>query len=470
MSFLSFNFGSGQFSSKINALAENIGKLAVSIAGVSGNVEDTSDKLSQQAGLLEQIAEGSTQIASQSSSVIDFAKSAYAKTEAAEKAATETSDRLQVTLENASNLAQEVKLLGRDLEVVRASLDKVRTISVEIDSIAQKTNLLSLNAAVEAARAGESGRGFTVVASEFKALSDHTANATIQITDLLAQLTKDTASLAEKSKNSVKVAEELEANTSGVGQAVSEVPKSLRRVSEAQSQIVDATQDIAGAVNGIQHDIREISEGISFSAENVGLARDELSILTGISETAISAFAELGVKSADTPYIEVVTSLAKKISKAFEDGIKDGSLHERELFDREYAPIEGTNPVQYTTGFTRFCDSILPAFQEPMLDFSNKIVFCAVVDDNGYLPTHNAKFSHPQRPTDPEWNAGNSRNRRIFNDKVGLAAGKNKKPFLLQAYRRDMGNDTFALMKDLSAPIVVNGAHWGGVRLAYKVD
>jgi len=49
MSFLSFNFGSGQFSSKINALAENIGKLAVSIAGVSGNVEDTSDKLSQQA-------------------------------------------------------------------------------------------------------------------------------------------------------------------------------------------------------------------------------------------------------------------------------------------------------------------------------------------------------------------------------------------------------------------------------------
>jgi methyl-accepting chemotaxis protein len=38
---------------------------------------------------------------------------------------------------------------------------------------------------------------------------------------------------------------------------------------------------------------------------------------------------------------------------------------------------------------------------------------------------------------------------------------------LLQAYRRDMGNDTYALMKDLSAPIYVNGKHWGAVRLAY---
>ena len=53
-------------------------------------------------------------------------------------------------------------------------------------------------------------------------------------------------------------------------------------------------------------------------------------------------------------------------------------------------------------------------------------------------------------------------------DRTGLAAGRNKKPFLLQTYRRDMGGGVFKMMKDLSAPIRVQGRHWGGLRLAYR--
>jgi methyl-accepting chemotaxis protein len=89
------------------------------------------------------------------------------------------------------------------------------------------------------------------------------------------------------------------------------------------------------------------------------------------------------------------------------------------------------------------------------------------VDRNGYLPTHNRKFSKPQG-ADPVWNAANCRNRRIFNDRTGLAAGRNTRRFLLQTYRRDMGGGNFVLMKDLSAPIFVRGRHWGGLRLGYR--
>ena len=98
-----------------------------------------------------------------------------------------------------------------------------------------------------------------------------------------------------------------------------------------------------------------------------------------------------------------------------------------------------------------------------------RITFCAAVDRNGYLPTHNIKFSKPQG-SDPAWNAANCRNRRIFDDRVGLAAGRSTKPFLLQSYRRDMGGGNFVMMKDCSAPIVVRGRHWGGLRLAYRAD
>jgi methyl-accepting chemotaxis protein len=163
-----------------------------------------------------------------------------------------------------------------------------------------------------------------------------------------------------------------------------------------------------------------------------------------------------------------VRDVAAEVTAAFEAALKDGRITEAQLFDRDYKPIPGSDPQQLMAGCVALTDKVLPAIQEPLLDFDQRVVFCAAVDVNGYLPTHNLKFGQPQG-SDPVWNAAHCRNRRIFNDRVGLAAGKNKEPFLLQTYRRDMGGGNFVMMKDVSAPIVVAGKHWGGVRLAYKV-
>ena len=59
-----------------------------------------------------------------------------------------------------------------------------------------------------------------------------------------------------------------------------------------------------------------------------------------------------------------------------------------------------------------------PAIQQVHLCLYH--VFCAAVDRNGYLPVHNAVFSKPQG-SDPTWNNANCRNRRLFNDRTGLA-------------------------------------------------
>ena len=83
-------------------------------------------------------------------------------------------------------------------------------------------------------------------------------------------------------------------------------------------------------------------------------------------------------------------------------------------------------------------------------------------------PTHNRKYCQPQRPGDTVWNTANSRYRRIFNDRTGLASARNTRPFLLQTYRRDMGGGRFVVLKEATAPIVVQGRHWGGLRLAFN--
>ena len=60
------------------------------------------------------------------------------------------------------------------------------------------------------------------------------------------------------------------------------------------------------------------------------------------------------------------------------------------------------------------------------------------------------------------------RYRRIFDDRTGLASARNRRAFLLQTYRRDMGGGQYVVMKEAAAPIEVQGRHWGGLRLAFQ--
>lgn len=84
------------------------------------------------------------------------------------------------------------------------------------------------------------------------------------------------------------------------------------------------------------------------------------------------------------------------------------------------------------------------------------------VDRNGYLPSHNKRYSKPLTGEHSVDLVGN-RTKRIFNDRTGIRAARNKKPYLLQSYQRDTGE----FLKDLSAPIIINGRHWGGLRIGY---
>ncbi|MFG3597557.1 methyl-accepting chemotaxis protein [Bradyrhizobium sp. RDI18] len=157
------------------------------------------------------------------------------------------------------------------------------------------------------------------------------------------------------------------------------------------------------------------------------------------------------------------------LKKIFENGIDSGAISMEDMFDTNYVEIAGSNPVQYRTKILDWADRALPPFQEAFLARDKRMAFCAMIDTNGYLPVHNKIYSHPQRPGDITWNTANSRNRRIFNDPAGLAAGRNQRAYLIQSYARDMGNGNMVMMREIDVPIRVRGRHWGGFRTAYRL-
>ena len=157
------------------------------------------------------------------------------------------------------------------------------------------------------------------------------------------------------------------------------------------------------------------------------------------------------------------------LTKIFEQGVTSGAISIEDMFDTNYVEISGSNPVQYRTKILDWADRALPPFLEAFLAREKRMAFCAVADQNGYLPVHNKIYSHPQRPGDVAWNTANSRNRRIFNDAAGLAAGRNLRAYLVQSYARDMGNGNMVMMREIDVPIRVKGRHWGGFRTAYRL-
>jgi methyl-accepting chemotaxis protein len=190
--------------------------------------------------------------------------------------------------------------------------------------------------------------------------------------------------------------------------------------------------------------------------------------LPGETEKALAAKLQ-AIRHANREFIERAMTTAAKISAMFEDAINRGQISQADLFDNEYVPIEGTNPQQYRTRYLDWVDRVLPPIQEALRDSDSRMIFCASIDRNAYLPVHNLIYSKPQRPDDVAFNIANSRNRRIFDDRAGIVAARSTRPYLIQNYPRDMGQGVTIMMQEIAAPIRVHGKHWGAFRSAYKL-
>jgi methyl-accepting chemotaxis protein len=176
-----------------------------------------------------------------------------------------------------------------------------------------------------------------------------------------------------------------------------------------------------------------------------------------------------GTEAEYRPLITAAQNAARQVEFVLEQAVADGRLSREQLFDTNYRPIAGTDPAQYETDYLKVFEDLLPAIQEPLLVSDTSMVFCLAIDRNGYIPVHNRKCSQPQRPGDTVWNTANSRNKRIFDDRAGITAGRSTRPFVVQSYARDMGGGVTVMMREVDAPIRLFGRHWGGFRTAYRL-
>ncbi|MBY0260545.1 methyl-accepting chemotaxis protein [Methylobacterium sp.] len=186
------------------------------------------------------------------------------------------------------------------------------------------------------------------------------------------------------------------------------------------------------------------------------------------SEAETKLAGKLGAIQAEyAPLVARAQGLAGSIRDLMEAEIAAGRLTAALLFDTDYVAILGTEPRQFTTRSVEVLERLLRPVLEAPLAEDPAMMFCIVADRNGYVPVHNRAVSQPQRPGDPVWNNANSRNRRIFDDRTGITAARSTRPATVQAYRREVG-DRIVMVREVDAPIRVQGRHWGACRTAYR--
>ncbi|MCZ4272100.1 methyl-accepting chemotaxis protein [Maritalea porphyrae] len=459
----------------LGELGQRASKLGVEIADVNGIVADLSEIGQAQAKYIQSAVSASQQMDRANQRLSASMGETKQSADRARDVLSYSAEKVAATVEGSAKkmrVLSENAIEFRDtLSSVDVTAKKVQSASVSISQIARETQLLSLNASVEAARAGESGKGFAIIATAVKTLADEIQGFANQNARNLEKLMEILHGLQGRSAENVELA------TAAIKEA-GEAARTGEQLNELVSSVSVMVKDIQGmtepvaenlqAAKSISEELRSLDGTLQKSNERLSVAGRRSNTILGIGEDLMEFIVNSGVETEDSKFIDAAQQVAAKISSIFENAIERREVSQSDLFDQNYRPIAGTDPQQLTTRYLDLTDARLLGLQDSVLKLDPRVAFCAAVDTNGYLPTHNSIYSKPQS-NDPVWNAANCRNRRIFDDRTGLSAGQSTKPFLLQTYRRDMGGGKFALMKDVSAPIYVGGRHWGGLRIGYKV-
>jgi len=188
--------------------------------------------------------------------------------------------------------------------------------------------------------------------------------------------------------------------------------------------------------------------------------------LPAAAQAQARARAEKEVEALSTQEREMLAlaqDFARRCAERMEAWIANKEVTREKLFGFLYYPVAKTDPPKFTTDWDKLSDRDIQAVEEAVLEKSPTIVFAVLVDRNGYLPTHNQRYSLPLTGNLAS-DLVNNRTKRIFNDKTGLAAARSEASQLIQRYQRDTGEN----MVDISVPVMVGGAHWGAVRIGYR--
>jgi methyl-accepting chemotaxis protein len=259
------------FIEKLQGIIKQIAENSTSVGSSSEQLSSISEELLTGA---EDTSQRSTNVATSSEEMSANLNNVAAAMEESSTnanmvatAAEEMSSTINEIAENAekargvsSDAVAQANKASDSMQQLSDAANKIGKVTETITEISEQTNLLALNATIEAARAGEAGKGFAVVANEIKELAKQTAEATLDIKNLI---------------------DDVQNSSNSTSEGIIQISDVITGVNDIVSTIASAVEEQTAATQEIANNIAQASQGIQEVNENVNQSSD---VSTGISK------------------------------------------------------------------------------------------------------------------------------------------------------------------------------------------
>lgn len=169
---------------------------------------------------------------------------------------------------------EKISATKKLLNDINNKLDEVKNVVTIINSVANKTNLLAMNAAIESAHAGEAGKGFGVVAAEIRSLAEATQTNSVRISEVVQNIV-NAVSLANDSSKEASVAfSKVSAQSEVIVSSLQQITTEIGKIDNQMHNIKEKTQETAQAADRINSYCNEISERQEIVSDEVSAMND----------------------------------------------------------------------------------------------------------------------------------------------------------------------------------------------------
>ncbi len=256
-----------QIERSITTFAEKISAILWEVENVAGSVAASSEHISNS---VQDLAAGAMEQADSVKTLSEKTADMAGSIQVIARNMSEINEIVSTTSQDMMGEKDKMQEMSGAMDQISVRAEEIKDIVSTMDDIAAQTNLLALNATIEASRAGSAGAGFGVVASEIQALAQHSAEASRNISELIADTIEAVDLGNQKVEESVATLDEIIGATLRISDKVEVVSKNTQEESDMMAQIkkeVDHVSDMVVANSASTEANASASQELAAQAE-----------------------------------------------------------------------------------------------------------------------------------------------------------------------------------------------------------